>query len=334
MDMFELISHLTSVFGPSGQEQAIAQSITALAKPYADEITADIMGNLIVHKKGNGPKLMFCAHMDTVGLIITYIEEDGTLRVGKLGGVTPKAICNAPVHCVNGSGQRVNGTVKLHGKADQNKPATDDLYVDIGAESREEAQKLVSLGDKLVFSTQTTAAGNRVISPYLDNRISCAVLLKAMEEIKSTGNDLYFVFSVQEELGLRGAKTAAYGITPDYALAVDVTGAYDYPGASKLGSAKLGGGAAIKVMDTSVICHPAMVQKLNDLAEEKGIPAQQDVLTKGGTDAGAICQSRLGVITGGVSIPCRYIHTPTEMIDLSDAKACVRLITALAESSF
>lgn len=328
MDTFELIAKLTAVYGPSGREQAIARTISELARPYADEIAVDTLGNLIVHKKGNGPKLMLAAHMDTIGLVVTYIEEDGTLRVGRLGGIPPKEICNVPVRFENG----ICGAVKVHGKADGDKLTVDDLYIDIGAGSGEEARKLVQLGDAAVFTGCAMSAGKRVIAPYLDNRVSCAVLLNVLGQLKESAYDLYLVFTVQEELGLRGAKTAAYGIDPEYAIAVDVTNACDWPGAAKTGSAVLGGGAAIKVMDTSVICHPEMVDKLSKLAGEKGIKAQMDVLTKGGTDAGAIHQSRLGVITGGVSIPCRYPHTPTSMVDLTDVEACAKLLTTFVKN--
>lgn len=328
MDTFELISKLTAVFGPSGREDAVAEVISRLADPYADEISTDTLGNLIVRKKGTGPKLMLCAHMDTIGLVVTYMEEDGALRFGKIGGVSAKEIRNAPVRFENG----VTGAVKVHGKADEDKLTLDDLYLDIGAESRGEAQSMVRLGDTAVYATVTEKAGNRIISPYLDNRVSCAILLKVLERLTTSEYDLYLVFSVQEELGLRGAKTAAYAIDPDLAVAVDVTGAYDYPGAPKAGSAVLGGGAAIKVMDSSVICHPDLVERLADLARQRGIKAQMDVLTRGGTDAGAIHQSRRGVMTGGVSIPCRYTHTPTSMVDLRDVEACVDTLVALIET--
>lgn len=327
-DTFELIRDLTAVFGPSGQEQPVAKVISDLARPYVDEITTDVLGNLIAHKKGEGPKLVFAAHMDTIGLVVTYFEEDGTLRFGKLGGVSPKEIRNAPVLFANG----VMGAVKVHGKADEDKLTLDDLYLDIGAESREEARSMVRPGDVAVFASVAVPAGKRIIAPYLDNRVSCAVLLKALERLKQCRYDLYMVFTVQEELGLRGAKTAAYGVDPDMAVAVDVTGAYDYPGAPKAGSAVLGGGAAIKVMDSSVICHPEMVERLAGLGKEKGVKTQLDVLTRGGTDAGAIHQSRLGVVTGGISIPCRHSHTPTSIVDLSDVEACIALCTSLIES--
>lgn len=328
MDTYELIAKLTAEFGPSGQETGIAQVISGLAQPYCDEIATDMMGNLIIHKKGDGPRLMITAHMDSIGLVVTYFEEDGTLRVGKLGGISPKEIRNAPVRFANG----VMGTIKVHGKADEDKLTLDDLYLDIGAKNREEAQSMVRLGDVAIYATVSAKAGERIISPYLDNRVSCAVLLKALEALKKTEYDLYIVFTVQEELGLRGAKTAAYGIEPDFAVAIDVTGAYDYPGAPKVGSAVLGGGAAIKVMDSSVICHPAMVEKLTRLADKFGIKAQQDVLTRGGTDAGAIHQSRSGVVTGGISIPCRFSHTPTSIADLSDVEDCIKLVTVFIEN--
>lgn len=329
VDTFELISALTAVYGPSGREQAISKTISQLAGPYADEITSDVMGNLIVHKRGSGPKLMFAAHMDTIGLVVTYIEADGSLRVGKVGGVTPKEVRNAPVRFENG----VCGAVKVHGSAkEEDKLTVDDLYIDIGAASRDEAKAMVQLGDVAVYATQTVRAGKRIIAPYLDNRASCAVLLKTLERLKTSPYDLYFVFTVQEELGLRGAKTAAYGVDPEYAVAVDVTSAWDWPGASKHVSAVLGGGAAIKIMDASVICHPEMVERLTALAKAKGIRTQQDVLTRGGTDAGAIHQSRLGVITGGISIPCRFSHTPTAIVELADVEACVDMAVALAGS--
>lgn len=329
MDTYELYARLAGVFGPSGQESEIADTIKELAAPYADDVRVDTLGNLIVHRSGNGPRLMLCAHMDSIGLIVTYFEEDGTLRFRNLGGVHPEEIRNAPVRFKNGA----VGAVKVHGKADENRLTLDDLYLDMGAAGREEAQALARLGDAAVFANTPVKTGNRIIGPYLDDRIACAVLLQVLEQVKEPKYDLYFVFSVQEELGMRGAKTAAYAIDPDYAIAVDVTGSFDTPGCPKGGSAVLGGGAAVKVMDRSVICHPEMVKKLTDLAGEKGIKAQPDILSRGGTDAGAIHQSRSGVVTGGVSIPCRYAHTPTSVCDLADVEDCVALLAAFAESN-
>ena len=162
--------------------------------------------------------------------------------------------------------------------------------------------------------------------------MACAILLMALERLEPCSNDLYFVFTAQEEVGIRGARTSAWAVDPDYGIAVDVTDVDDTPGSEKNGTSQLGKGAAIKVMDSSVICHPVMVDKLSALAREHQIPAQRDILRAGGTDAGAIHLTRMGVLTGGVSVPCRYIHTPQEMVDQQDVDNCVKLIAAFARA--
>lgn len=205
-----------------------------------------------------------------------------------------------------------------------------DLYI-MGS-TREEAEQMVQVGDVAVYRTPVFQAGNMLTGPYLDNRISCLVLLSAMERLKESPNDLYFVFSSQEEVGLRGAKTAAWSIDPDYGIAVDVTSEDGQPGAKHTASSLAGKGAAVKVMDRSVICHPQMVKLLMELAQSQDIPAQRDVIQAGGTDAGVIHQTRGGVYTGGISIPCRYVHSPCEMVCVHDVQACVDLVTALAET--
>ena len=326
MDMMKVLTRLAGAFGPSGCENEVAQIIEELARPYVDEITRDALGNLICHRKGTGPKVMFSAHMDSIGLVATHIDEKGFVRVGALGGVTPRAVQHTPVRFRSG----VCGTVCAAVGADMEKLAVSDLFIDIGAFGEEEARKLVQVGDAAVFNTPVRQAAGRVISPYLDDRIACLVLLMAMERPADTDNDLYFVFSVQEEVGCRGAKTAAWSIEPDYGIAVDVTAVDDVPGSKHLFSSALGGGAAVKVMDAPVICQPELVDKLMALGGEKGIPVQRDVLRAGGTDAGPIQATRSGVYTGGISIPCRYIHSPAEMADLNDVRACVDLTAAFA----
>lgn len=326
MDILNTLQTLNACHGPSGDEGNVAEVIRSLAAPYVDEHWFDPMGNLIMHKRGNGPKIMFAAHMDSIGMIVTHIEDDGFLRFGKVGGLDWTALLHTSVRFANGT----RGVVGADQSADLKKLSVDDLFIDIGAHNREEAEKQVRIGDTAVYDTATVAAGDRIISPYLDNRISCVVLLAVLERFKSSVNDLYFVFTSQEEVGLRGAKTAAYAIDPDYAVAIDVTLSDDVPGAKHNGSSVLGKGAAIKVMDSSVICHPQMVGKLTDIAQKHGISFQTDVIRAGGTDAGAIHVSRTGVYTGGISIPCRYIHTPAEMVQLSDVEACIALTAAFA----
>ena len=224
----------------------------------------------------------------------------------------------------------MKGLICRNNRAEMDKLKVTDLCIDIGAANADEASKLVRVGDPAVYDTPTYPAGGRVVSPYLDDRIACLVLLMAMEQLEKTDNDLYFVFSVQEEVGTRGAKTAAWAIDPDYGIAVDVTGVDDEPGSKHMANSLCGKGAAVKVMDRSVISTPALVEKLMALAAEKGIPAQRDVLQFGGTDAGPIQATRGGVYAGGISIPCRYVHTPTEMADLDDVRACADLVRAFA----
>lgn len=329
MDMLEVLKKLNRLHGPAGEETAVAAAIRELAAPYADEIKSDSMGNLIVHRSGNGPRVMFAAHMDSIGFLVTHIEKEGYLRVGKIGGISPSAVLNTPVRFKNGT----RGVVTADAKTLAKGPKMDDVVVDIGAHSADEAKSMgIQVGDTAVYDTPTFSAGSRMVSPYMDNRICCIAQLMALEQVTSRENDLYFVFTTQEELGLRGAKTAAYSIEPDYAVVTDVTLSDDVVGADHSGSSHLGGGAAIKVMDNSVICHPAMVSLLEKLAQEHQIAAQRDIIRSGGTDAGPIHVSRTGVYTGGVSVPCRYIHTPTEMVERGDVEATARLLAAFAQS--
>lgn len=328
MDMIKTLTELVSAFGPSGMEGDVAQIMERLAKPYVDEISRDTLGNLICRKKGSGPKVMFAAHMDSIGVVATHIGEKGYIHLGAVGGIHPTEVLYTPVRFQNGT----KGLICAPVGADTAKLTTSDLLIDIGAASREEAEKLVRIGDVAVFDTVTQAACGRIISPYLDNRISCLVLLMAMERLEAAGNDLYFVFTVQKEVGLRGAKTAAWGVDPDYGIAVDVTPVDDEPGAKHQVSSVCGGGAAVKVMDHSVICHPQMVEKLMALAAERNIKAQRDVIRLGGTDAGVIHLTRGGVYTGGISIPCRYPHAPMALVDQGDVEACAALAAAFAAS--
>ena len=328
MELLEILEALNQTHGPSGDEGGVREKIAELAKPWAEEMFTDTLGNLIIHKKGDGPRVMLAAHMDSIGFIVTHIEKEGFLRVGRLGGISPKEAAYAAVRFKNG----VRGVFAPEEKADFGKLKLDECFIDIGAENKEEARKLVQVGDTCVYDRSIRTRGGRVMGPYLDDRIACAVLLCALERIEKPACDLYLVFTVQEEVGLRGARTAAWWAEPDVGIAVDVTDVDDTPGSEKSGTAQLGRGAAVKVMDSSVICHPEVVARLEELARREGIPVQRDILRTGGTDAGAIHTTRLGVKAGGISIPCRYIHTPAETADLQDAKACVRLVTAFVQA--
>lgn len=328
MNYLETLQRLNTCHGPSGDEGEVAQLLKELGAPYVDDCRFDVMGNLILHKKGPGPRVMLAAHMDSLGLIVTHIEENGFIRFGKIGGVQPASLLHTPVRFKNG----VHGVVSLSEKAEKKEAALTEFYLDIGARSLDEAKAKVQIGDTAVTCTPVYRMGERMAAPYMDNRISCLVLIDALSRLGEHQNDLYFVFTVQEELGLRGAKTAAFAIDPDYGLAVDVT-LGDELDSKHRGSSILGGGAAIKVMDQSVISHPQVVEILETLARQEDIAYQRDVITGGGTDAGAIHVTRMGVLTGGVSIPCRYIHSPVETVDLKDVEACAALVKAFAEAS-
>ena len=328
MELLELIQTLNAAHGPSGDEGGIRERLAELARPLADEISTDTMGNLIVRKLGSGPRVMLCAHMDSIGFIVTHVEENGFLRVGRLGGISPKEAAYTPVRFAGGA----RGVIVPEEKADFGKLKLDECYVDIGAKDRETALKAVAVGDTMIYDSPCFTNQGKVVSPYLDNRISCAILLKVLEEMELCPNDLYVVFTVQEEVGLRGAKPAAWAVDPDYAVVVDVTDVDDTPGSEKCGTVRLGKGPAIKIMDSSVICHPDMIQKLESQAKALDMPTQRDIMPAGGTDAGMMHTTRIGVRTGGVSVPCRYIHTPVEMADLQDARDCAKLLCAFVQS--
>lgn len=329
MELFDLVKQLCATYGPSGSEAEIRQTIQTLVAPFADEVTTDALGNLIVHKKGPGPKIMFSAHMDSIGLMVTHIEKEGYLRVGRVGGIPPQKIAFTPIRFSNG----VRGTIVPEEKAELEKLSLDDCYLDVGSTDEQQASAAVQIGDVAVYDSPAFQSGKQIVSPYLDDRAACAVLISALQQIQEPANDLYFVFSVQEEVGCRGAKTAAWALDPDYGLAVDVTDVNDTPGSKRDGTTHLGSGAGIKIMDHSVISHPYVVEKLEQAAAENQIPVQRDIMREGGTDAGAIHLAREGVRSGGISIPCRYVHTPAETVHQKDLEACIRLIEAFAQMS-
>ncbi len=313
----ELLKKLTSCDAPSGCEAKITELIKDEVSEYADEIYTDALGNLIVHKKGAGKKVMLAAHCDEIGVIVTFIDENGFLRFADVGGLFLRNLVNRKVRFEN-------GIIGVIGTEEENeKRSMSKMYIDIGVKNREEAEKLVSVGDSATFVGDFYVQGERVISKALDNRVGCWVLIETLKNVKSN-NDLYFVFTTQEEVGLRGARTAAYAINPDYALAVDITDTGDTPKCPKM-AVKLGEGAAIKVMDYSVITSREVREKLIELAKENDIKYQLEIMTEGGTDAGVIHFAGNGVKTGGISIPTRYIHSPSEMVDKGDMDACVKL---------
>jgi len=326
--MKNLIKRLTETFGPSGSEGPIRETIRKEVEPFVDEIKVDALGNLICFKKGSGgKKVLLDAHMDEIGLMVTHIDENGFLRFGSIGGVNPAVSLGQRVYFENGT----FGVIGCERIEDPKDLRLNKLYIDIGAGSREEASKKVRVGDSAAFFQPAIGLGNRMVAKAMDDRIGCVVIIEALKGLGATNHDIYAVFATQEEVGLRGAKVAAFGINPDVGIAFDVTGTGDTPKSSTM-DVSLGKGAAIKVKDSSLICHPGLRDYLVKLAEEKGISYQMEVLERGGTDSGAIQMARAGIPAGVISIPSRYIHSPSEMVDIGDVEACVKLCVAACES--
>lgn len=311
---------------PSGFEGAAADAIEALLKGHVDELKRDVMGNLFAIHHGKGKKIMFAAHMDQIGFMVTNIDEKGFLRVTALGGINVQISMARHVVMASGKPGVLFGEMERDGKD----LTMQHLFIDVGASCREEAESIARIGDWAVYAPQVSIMGERVSSPYMDNRSGCALLIDALLEAKKSDNEICAVFTVQEEVGLRGATTAAWQAEPDLAIAVDVT-LVDCPPKAVRQSVQLGKGPAVKVMDRSVICHPEVRAMMEKVAQEKGIEYQLEVLAYGGTDSGAIHVSRGGVPSGVLSIPCRYVHTPAETIDMNDYWGGVRLLAAIME---
>ena len=321
--MKTLIEKLISTPGPSGYEGKIRDLIRAEVEPYADEVRVDALGNLIARKGSGGTRIMLAAHIDEIGVIATHIDENGFIRFSNLGGVYPRYLPGGRVRFLDGTlgvinTERVNDPKKT--------PAMDKMFIDVGATSRTDCP--VSVGDVAVFDRPFSDYGKRLVAKAMDDRISVAVLIAALREIKQTPHELHFVFTVQEEVGLRGATTAAFGIAPDIGVAVDVTGTGDTPKGMKMEVA-LGKGPTVKIKDSSVLSDPRVVDWMVTTAQKAKLPYQLEILERGGTDTRAIQLSRAGVPAGCISIPCRYIHSPSEMVDFDDVQNAVKLLTEL-----
>ncbi len=319
------LNKLCNIFSPSGREEKITDFIFNEIKDYADSVYRDTLGNLIVNKKGTGKKIMFAAHTDEIGFMITYMDDKGFLRFTPIGWVDPFYALYQRVIFENG----VKGVISYEESIDDIKNIKlKNLFIDIGAKNRQEAEKLVSVGDFGCFVGDMIVNGDRVMSKTLDNRAGVYILMEAIKKVKSD-NDLYFVFTSQEEVGLRGAKTSTFDIFPDYAIAVDVTDTGDTPECNYMAVA-LGDGPCIKVKDQSVICDVELRKKLQDIAKKNNIPYQLEVLEKGGTDAGSMHVTKSGIKTGAISLPTRYIHSTCEMADINDINNAVLLIEKIA----
>lgn len=321
--MKQLIQELTDTFSPSGYEGAIRKAIRAEIKGIADEIRVDALGNLIARKGKGGTRVMVAAHMDEIGLMATHVDDKGFVRFTGIGGVYPRNLPGGRVRFTNGK----RGVIGLDGGVlSSDLPPLDKMFIDVGASSKESCP--IKTGDVAAFERPFLDLGDRVVAKSMDDRIGCAVAIESLRALKSTSNEVYFVFTTQEEVGTRGAQTSAYGIDPDLGFSIDVTGWGDTPGQRDF-DVQLGKGPAIKIRDTGMLSDPRIVDWMIATAEKNKIPYQREVLLGGSTDARAMQLVRGGLPVGCVSIPCRYVHSPSEMVDYGDVQDAVKLVAAL-----
>jgi tetrahedral aminopeptidase len=326
--MKPLIQKLVETQGPSGYETQIRSVIQKEVEPYADSMQVDALGNLIVQKgKGGagGIKIMLAAHMDEIGVMASQVDENGFIRFSTLGGVRPYTCVGGRVRFLNG----LQGIISMEPLDDMSKvPSFEQLYIDIGLSDKKDAP--MQIGEVGTFERPFLDLGNRLVSKAMDDRIGVAVLIETLHLLKDTPHQLFFVFSTQEEVGCRGATTATYMIDPDLGLSVDVTGTGDTPRRSKVRmEVGLGKGPAIKVRDGGMLSDRRVVDWMVGGSEKHGLPYQLEILEGGTTDARSMQISRAGVPVGCLSIPCRYIHSPSEMVDYGDVQNAVKLLLEL-----
>jgi len=334
--MVKELESLCALAGISGREKSVREYIISEIAGFA-EYSVDALGNLLVLKKGAEKpknKVMLAAHMDEVGLIVTYITDEGYLKFTPVGGVDSRVIIGRTIFAGDNNTPGVIGIKPVHMVKEDEKaniPETDCLYIDIGADNREEAAKYVRPGDVGYFDSDLVRFGEGLIKARaLDDRAGCATLI---EIIKSDlPYDMHFAFTVQEEVGLRGAKAAAFSIAPDYAIVVETTTAADIAGVPKEKQVcRLGSGAVISFMDKSTVYSRELYDLAFSLAEKNNIKVQPKTVVAGGNDAGAIHTSRGGVQTLTVSLPCRYLHSPSCVICEADIAEVVKIVKVLAE---
>lgn len=331
-----MLKELTALQGVSGYEKNVRNYIMKVVEPLCDAIEIDNLGNLIAIRNGNGKnkkKIMCAAHMDEIGIQIVKFTSGGFAKVRALGGISVNGAYTQRVRFTNGQ----VGVLSNYSKAGEIKERDfSNCYVDFGFQNKEQAEAALRIGDTATFIGALEDLGeDRVMGKALDDRAGCYILICALQQLKDQAleNDVYFVFTVQEEVGLRGARVAAEFIQPDIGIAVDITGSFDTPNDME-GNAIMGKGAAIKVSDASVICDVDLVDQMIQCAIEENIPHQLDVMSGGGTDGGAMNISGQGVKVAGISIPTRYGHSPNSIVSKSDLEACYKLLSAYVNLKF
>jgi putative aminopeptidase FrvX len=337
-EKMELLKRLSETPGVPGREEAMRVIVREALTGHVDEISVDRLGNVIARKKGTGPKVAVAAHMDEIGFFVSHVDEEtGFLRIDPVGGFDPRTLIahRVAVHTRGGAKYGLIGTKPVHLLTEEERkkvPEMKDLFVDIGL-SGKEAKEQVRVGDAVTLVQTFAEVGNLVTGKALDDRVGVYVGIEAVKRVKNHKADVYFIATVQEEVGARGAETSAFAIAPDIGVALDVTIACDMPGVpAHEHITRLGKGVAIKVKDSASISHPGLVQFLVNLAEERKIPYQLEILPRGGTDAGKIQPTREGVAVVTISIPTRYVHTVVETAHKEDIEAAINLLVAFLET--
>lgn len=330
-----LLKEIAEVAGAPGHEQRIREIVLREIKPLVDDITVDNMGNVYAIKKGkNDKRVMVGAHMDEIGFIVTHIDDDGFVRFHTLGGFDPKTLTAQRV-IIHGTEDVIGvmGSKPIHVMTDEEKtkmPKTTDYFIDLGM-NKEEVEKIVSIGNPITRERGLIEMGNCVNCKSLDNRLAVFILIESLRALKDVEvpYDIYGVFTVQEEVGIRGASVAALEIKPDFGFGLDTTIAFDVPGSKpEEVVTKLGDGTAIKIMDSATICDYRMIKFMEDVATKHKIKTQKEILTAGGTDtAGIQRMTPGGAIAGAISIPTRHIHQVIEMANKDDIKGSIDLLT-------
>ena len=334
----ELLQELCEAAGIPGREERLRAIARRELEPLVDEIRVDALGNLIALRRGTaGRKLVLNAHLDEIGFVVTYVEEHGFLRLNPIGGHDPR---NMIAQRVLVAGKRDLPGVLYPAqkpphllKADERDrvPQIAEFFVDVGLPEAE-VRELVPIGSMVVIQRDFARIGNTVSCKAMDNRLSMYVMIEAMRRTRQAGFDVYAVATSQEEVGVRGAYTAAFGIQPDVGLALDVTIAADIPGVPEHQRVTcLGQGTAIKIMDSYSISNARMVEVLRELAEAREIPHQLEILPSGGTDAAGLQRTRAGAAVATLSTPTRYVHTSIEMCHTADIEASIALTAAFIE---
>lgn len=333
--MLENVKKLSLLNGTSGREKEVRDYIINEVKPYADNIETDALGNLIVFKKGaNTPKnkVMLDAHMDEVGMIITFINSDGTLEFECVGGIDKRVMFG---RAVTVGENKINGVIGVkpihHIPNDERLNMPKNMYIDIGADNAEEAEKLVNVGDCAYFNSEFVTFGDNLIKgKALDDRAGCAILIEMLKS--DLAYDMYFNFSTGEETGSGSACTATYKLNPDYAIVVETTTAADLAEVPENKTVcKLGNGGVISFMDRRTIYPRELYDRAFELAEKNGVKVQAKSAVAGGNNAGVIHKTAGGVKTIAVSLPCRYLHSPSCVLKVEDIEESARIIKLLAE---